>query len=140
VVPAHAGTHIPEPVIMGPRLRGDDSMHKPSPGRSPPHGGTQPHHREGISTFHRGRPARDAKFIVRINEKQWRSSKFIVGSMKNNEVIVRINGKQWAVISARLPVPVNNRRKQGPDPASARCAPSPALMLRSRAYARRLEA
>src|SRR5262249_12742450 len=25
VVPAKAGTHIPEPVVMGPRLRGDDS-------------------------------------------------------------------------------------------------------------------
>src|SRR5262249_46226873 len=25
VVPAQAGTHIPEPVVMGPRLRGDDS-------------------------------------------------------------------------------------------------------------------
>jgi len=24
VVPAKAGTHIPEPVVMGPRLRGDD--------------------------------------------------------------------------------------------------------------------
>src|ERR1700730_15862792 len=24
VVPAQAGTHIPEPVVMGPRLRGDD--------------------------------------------------------------------------------------------------------------------
>jgi hypothetical protein len=26
VVPAHAGTHIPETVIMGRRLRGDDSL------------------------------------------------------------------------------------------------------------------
>jgi hypothetical protein len=25
VVPAHAGTHIPEAVVMGPRFRGDDS-------------------------------------------------------------------------------------------------------------------
>jgi hypothetical protein len=25
VVPAKAGTHIPEAVVMGPRLRGDDS-------------------------------------------------------------------------------------------------------------------
>jgi hypothetical protein len=24
VVPAHAGTHIPEAVVMGPRFRGDD--------------------------------------------------------------------------------------------------------------------
>jgi hypothetical protein len=28
VVPAQAGTHIPEPVVMGPRLRGDDH-HQP---------------------------------------------------------------------------------------------------------------
>ena len=26
VVPAKAGTHIPEPVVMGPRFRGDDSI------------------------------------------------------------------------------------------------------------------
>jgi hypothetical protein len=26
VVPANAGTHIPEAVVMGPRFRGDDSM------------------------------------------------------------------------------------------------------------------
>src|SRR5216684_769403 len=26
VVPANAGTHIPEPVVMGPRLRGDDNQ------------------------------------------------------------------------------------------------------------------
>jgi hypothetical protein len=26
VVPAKAGTHIPEPVVMGPRFRGDDSV------------------------------------------------------------------------------------------------------------------
>jgi hypothetical protein len=26
VVPAHAGTHIPEAVVMGPRFRGDDSI------------------------------------------------------------------------------------------------------------------
>jgi Na+(H+)/acetate symporter ActP len=25
VVPAHAGTRIPEPVVMGPRFRGDDN-------------------------------------------------------------------------------------------------------------------
>jgi len=26
VVPAKAGTHVPEAVVMGPRLRGDDSV------------------------------------------------------------------------------------------------------------------
>jgi hypothetical protein len=26
VVPAQAGTHIPEAVVMGPRVRGDDSF------------------------------------------------------------------------------------------------------------------
>jgi hypothetical protein len=26
VVPANGGTHIPEPVVMGPRFRGDDSV------------------------------------------------------------------------------------------------------------------
>jgi hypothetical protein len=26
VVPAQAGTHIPEAVVMGPRFRGDDSI------------------------------------------------------------------------------------------------------------------
>src|SRR5262249_26273513 len=36
VVPAQAGTYIPEPVVMGPRLRGDDILicvvpSKPSP-------------------------------------------------------------------------------------------------------------
>ena len=28
VVPAKAGTHIPETVVMGPRFRGDDSMYE----------------------------------------------------------------------------------------------------------------
>jgi hypothetical protein len=28
VVPAHAGTHIPEAVVMGPRFRGDDRIHQ----------------------------------------------------------------------------------------------------------------
>jgi hypothetical protein len=32
VVPAQAGTHIPEPVVMGSRFRGDDSMTKTKEG------------------------------------------------------------------------------------------------------------